>query len=133
MSKYALFALFCMAAAGGASANVFKSVGSDGKVTYSDRPTDKSDVKVSIIKADIVQAIPVAKSQAVAAVDAGAVRLLALAQSAYNREALAKDGGRAPADAKELCERRVDVLVGRNGEIIKILGPSRPLGGFKLN
>jgi hypothetical protein len=133
MSKYALFALFCMACAGSASATVFKYVGSDGKVTYSDRPADKPDVKVSIIQAAIVQPVPVAKDQAVAAADAGAVRLLALAQLAESREALAKDGARAPAAAKELCERRVDVLVARNGEIIKTLGPSRPLGAFKLN
>lgn len=131
MSKYALFALFCVAAAGSASATVFKHVGSDGKVTYSDRPADKPDVKVSIIKAAIVQAVPVAKDKAVA--DADAVRVLALAQPADSREALAKDGARAPAATKELCERRVDVLVARNGEIIKTLGPSRPLGAFKLN
>lgn len=131
MSKCALFALLCMAAAGSASANVFKFVGADGKVTYSDHPSDKSGVTVSIIKADIVQAVPVATSKPVAADDIA--RLAALARSAGSREGLAKDGTRAPAAAKELCSHRIDVLVGRNGEIIKTLGPSRPLGAFKLN
>jgi len=131
MSKFALFAVFCMAAAGSASATVFKFVGPDGKVTYSDRPSDKSEVKVSIIKADIVQAVPVAEDQPLATADV--VRVAALAQSSGNRLTLAKDDARAPAAGKELCDHRVDVLVGRNGEIIKTLGPSRPLAAFKLN
>lgn len=130
MSKCALFALLCMAVAGSASAHVFKFVGPDGKVTYSDHPSDKPDATVSIIKADIVQAFPVASPQPVAAADA--VRLATLS-SLDSPEALAKDAVRAPAASKELCERRVDVLVGRNGEIIKTLGPGRPLGAFKLN
>lgn len=130
MSKYALFALLCMAAAGSSSAQVFKFVGPDGKVTYSDHPSDKANVTVSIIKADIVQTVPIATSQPVTA--AGAVRLATLS-SVDSPDALAKDAARAPAASKELCERRIDVLVGRNGEIIKTLGPSRPLGAFKLN
>lgn len=130
MSKCALFALLCMAVAGSASAHVFKVVGSDGKVTYSDHPSDKPNVTVSIIKADIVQAAPMATPQPVAA--AGAVRLVT-PQLVDGPEALAKNAARAPAANKELCERRIDVLVGRNGEIIKTLGPSSPLGAFKLN
>lgn len=131
MSKCALFALLCMAAAGTASANVFKFVGADGKVSYSDHPSDKADVTVSIIKADIVQPAPVATNKPLAAADIA--RLAALALAAGSREALAKDGARAPAAAKELCDHRIDVLVDRNGKFIKTLGPSRPLSAFKLN
>ena len=129
MSKCALLAMLCMAAAGSASATVFKSVGADGKVTYSDHPTNKADVTVSIIKADIVQAAPVETNKPVVVADAARLA----APPTDSREALVKDGARATAAAKELCARRVAVLAARNDETTKTLAPGRPLGAFKLN
>ena len=129
MSKCALLAMLCMAAAGSASATVFKSVGADGKVTYSDHPTNKADVTVSIIKADLVQSVPVETNKPVVVADAA--RLAAL--STDSREVVATDSARATAAAKELCARRVAVLAGRNDENSKTLAPGRPLGAFKLN
>ena len=129
MSKCALLALLCMAAAASASATVFKSVGADGKVTYSDHPTNKADVTVSIIKADLVQAVPVETNKPVEVADAA--RLAAL--STDSREVLDQDSARATAAAKELCAHRVAVLAGRNDENSKTLAPGRPLGAFKLN
>ncbi len=64
MFKYTIFALLCMAATAHASVRVYKSVGADGKIAYSDHPSDQGAASVSIIKADIVQALPVADSGA---------------------------------------------------------------------
>lgn len=131
MSKYVLFGLLCMAAAASASAHVYKSIGPDGKVTYSDHPVDKPSASVSVIKADVVHAVSVAK-QAAPVSAAPVAHVTFLAASAEELEASRKAGVLALAGPKEVCDNRIDVLVGRNGEIVKKLSPSR-LSAFKTN
>lgn len=130
MPKFVLFALLCMAAAGSACAQVYKSVGADGKVAYSDRPSDTVSSAISIIKADLVQTVsaPAAKVQHRA--DSAAVRLAVLAASA----AAQADGKLKISDTsapQQVCDQKIDVLVNRKGDIVKVLGPSGPLAAFK--
>lgn len=130
MSKYVLFALLCMAFAGGASAHVYKSIGPDGKVTYSDYPSDKPSKSVSIIKADIVQPVAVAaKAAPTAAADISRVSFLTTPEESV--ELPGKPGVKVAAGATQVCNERIDVLVGSDGKVIKTLGPSKFLTAFK--
>jgi hypothetical protein len=128
MSTRILFALLCMAAAGSASAHVFKSVGADGKVVYSDRPSDKVNAEVSIIKADIVQTVS-SPAAGIPAAEQSAPRVSTLVAAAA--AGAGKERMTAMADAKIVCDKTIDVLVNRKGEIVKTLGPSGPLAAFK--
>jgi hypothetical protein len=117
------------AAAGSASAQVYKSVGADGKVIYSDHPSDKANVSVSVIKADIVQVVAAATPRTVIVKDAGpslAALTAALAHDAKSQELL-----RATAADKKVCDKMVTVVVDRNGQIVRSLGPTNLLAGFK--
>ena len=129
MSKYVLFALFCMAAAGSASAQVYKSVGADGKVMYSDHPSDNDNVSVSVIKADVVQAV--AKPAAETALTPAALRLAVLA--ALAADAAPKAGARSASAPKQVCDKMVTVVLGRNGDILKTLPAKGILSAFKTN
>ena len=129
MSKYVLFALLCTAAAGSASAQVYKSVGADGKVMYSDHPSDNNNVSVSVIKADVVQ--PVARPAAETAAAPATLRLALLAAMAA--DAAPKDSARKVSAPKQVCDKMVTVVVGRNGEILKTLPAKGILSAFKTN
>jgi hypothetical protein len=124
MSKHVLFALLCMAAAGSASAHVFKSVSADGKVMYSDHPSD-NNVAVSVIKADVVQSVPMAPAAAEATLRQAVLRAMA------SGTAVASDS--KDATAKKTCSNMVNVVVGSKGELLKILPPKSFLSGFKTN
>lgn len=63
--KSLVFALLGMTVMCGASAQIYKSVGADGKVVYSDRPSDSRGASVSIIKAAVVTKIEIAPAPAV--------------------------------------------------------------------
>jgi hypothetical protein len=129
MSKHVLFALLCMAATGSVSAHVFKSISPDGKVIYSDHPSD-NNVAVSVIKADVVQAVPMAT-----AVAPGAETALrqAVLHAMASGTAESKDGAPKAAGAKQTCDKMVSVVVGSKGELLKILPPKSFLSGFKTN
>lgn len=129
MSKFVFFALLCMASLGSASAHVYKSIGADGKVTYSDHPGDKPAASVSIIKAAIVQPVVAAKTVTLAPT-AAAPRISFLTTAAESLELTGKPVVQVTANATQVCDKKIDVLVGRNGDIVKVLGPS-PLSSFK--
>lgn len=132
MPKFVLFALLCMAAAGSASAQVYKSVAADGKVVYSDRPSDTLSSSVSIIKADLVQTVSAPAAQALLRPDSPAVRLAVMAAMV----AAQPDGklkASAAADPRQVCDQKIDVLVNRKGDVVKVVGPSGPLSAFKPN
>lgn len=71
--KSFILAVAAMLAMGGASAQVFKSVGADGKITYSDRPSDQARGAVSVLKAPARPAAPAAAAP-VASAAPGKVR-----------------------------------------------------------
>lgn len=130
MFKHVLFALLCMAAAGSVSAHVFKSVSADGKVMYSDHPSDNT-VAVSVIKADVVQSVPMAAAVAPeSALRQAVLRALASGTAGVSDP---KDDAHKVATTKKTCDKMVDVVVGSKGELLKILPPKSFLSGFKTN
>jgi hypothetical protein len=108
---------------------VYKSVGADGKVMYSDHPSDQSNVSVSIIKADIVQSVPMAAGDESAA--PGASHTVSLAAAGI--DAGSKDGAHGSAAPKKVCDKMINVVVGANGEILRILPSKGLLAAFKAN
>jgi hypothetical protein len=125
-----IIALVCMVAAGGASAQVFKSVGSDGKVSYSDHPSDKVSASVRVIKADIVQPAVAAAPRADSNPRAAA---LAALSKGVPLDAASKDVLRAAAADKRVCDKMVTVVVDADGQIIKSLGPTNLLAAVKTH
>jgi hypothetical protein len=108
---------------------VYKSVGADGKVVYSDHPSDNTNASVSVIKADVVQAV--AKPATEAAVAPAALRLAVLA--ALAADAAPKGAARSVPAPKQVCDKMVTVVVSRNGDILKTLPAKGLLSAFKTN
>ena len=129
MPKSVIFALLCMAATGSASAQVYKSVAADGKGVYSDRPSDTLSSAISIIKADLVQTVsaPADKVHVSPAIRRAVMAALVAEQPA------GKPKASGAADPKQVCDQRIDVLVNRKGDLVKVLGQSGPLSAFKPN
>lgn len=67
--KRVFLGLAAMLAMAGASAQIYKSVGPDGKVVYSDRPSDTRAAGVSVIRAPVF--LPVSKPAAISAKPVG--------------------------------------------------------------
>jgi hypothetical protein len=132
MSKQVLFALLCMAAAGSACAHVFKSVGADGKVVYSDHPAD-NNVAVSVIKADVVQSVPMEAGATPGAEGALRQAVLRAMASGTAVASAPKDGAHKVPSTKKTCDKMVNIVVDSKGELLKILPPKSFLSGFKTN
>jgi hypothetical protein len=79
-----------MLAMGSASGQVFKSVGADGKITYSDRPSEQARGTITIMKAP-VQAISLPPPAAPAKSRAGI----------FKKWCAEDEGGAASGDSKQ--------------------------------
>lgn len=57
--KLFLMILCCAAAAGGQAQQMYKTIGPDGKITFSDRPEISADTKVSVMRKNVLRPVEV--------------------------------------------------------------------------
>lgn len=99
-----LFTVLCMAVSSASSAAVFKSVDANGKVVYSDRPSDNT-VKISMINAAVMTPVYEKKVSVAPGVTMRKVALLQDSWSAASTSANADLASRGLNARGEECAR----------------------------
>ena len=102
MNLRTFFVLLSLVVSTSASAAIFKSVDADGKVVYSDRPSD-SNVQLSVIRAAVLQPVDAAKP---ASESDGAIRKVAfLGDAAQMKPVASAMAARGLNERGELCAK----------------------------